>query len=407
MNEPRILLGDCLEVLKTFPDNSIDAVVTDPPAGIGMMNKDWDHDKGGRAQWVSWLSERLMECWRVLRPGGHMLVWAIPRNSHWTALAIEDADFEIRDRVSHFFGTGFPKSVNISKQIDRSLGAKPTVVGKNPNHRPVSGVGYEGIYAGGNTGAAHLTRPTSPEAKKWEGFGSSLKPFCEDWWLARKPFKGPLYKNVLKHGTGALNIDACRIPTNDKLTRKLGKTTKSDSGWKSVKRSEIAGKDGGRWPAHVVIDKEAAAVLDDQSGVLASGERKAETPNGPIGYHGGGSQTANGTHYRPDAGGASRFLYQAKPSKKEKNAGLKGKNPHPTVKSVELMKWLVRLITPPGGAVLDLFCGSGSTGVACVQEGFDFIGIDSEPEYVKIAEQRIRHAMAAGGPGTDSTPSSP
>lgn len=426
----KIVVGDCLDVLKQGRSNRIDAVVCDPPAAIGFMGKDWDSfgvrgikpetsqrqlearpgspfgGGGGihiadaakmRDPFIEWLTARLLECFRVLKPGGYALVWALPRTSHWTATALENAGFEIRDRVSHFFGTGFPKGGMISKAIDKKLGVEPTVVGENPNHRPVSGVEYEGIYQGGNTGSKHLTVPTSPEAKQWEGWGSALKPACEDWWLARKPFKGTLVENVLKLGTGALNIDACRIPTADKLERKLGKSTESDSGWKSTNRSEIAGKDGGRWPAHVVLDEEAAALLDTQSGITKSGAMKRT-----VGAYEGESVTGmlrgdSGPHNQHgDEGGASRFFYCAKPSKRERNEGLPEgmANKHPTVKSVELMRWLVRLITPPDGIVLDPFMGSGSTGVACMEEGFRFVGIELEKNSADIAHARIAHAHA-------------
>lgn len=356
--DEQVVVGDCLVLLRQLPTNSVDAVVTDPPAGINFMGAKWDNDKGGRKQWIAWLTERMRECLRVLKPGGHMLVWALPRTSHWTATALENAGFQIRDRHSHFFGTGFPKSANVSKLIDKRLGVEPTVVGANPNHRAVSGVDYGGVYAGGNTGASYVTEASSEEAKQWEGYSTALKPACEDWWLVRKPLEGTIADNVLMYGTGALNIDACRIPTDEPLTRKLKSSTESASGWKSVNRSPTAGKDGGRWPAHISFDEEAAALLDTQSGVLT--------------------------------GGASRFFYVAKAPQSEKHAA--GKNTHPTVKSVTLMRWLIRLITPPGGLVLDPFCGSGSTGVACALEGFRFKGFEQKREYVDLARKRIAHA---------------
>ena len=346
--------ADCLDYLVTMPDDSIDALITDPPAGINFMQKAWDSSRGGREQWVEWMRVRMAECFRVLKPGAHGLIWALPRTSHWTALALEDSGFEIRDRVAHLFGTGFPKGLDLAKAIDKSLGVTPTPDGTNPNHRPKSGVDYEGIYAGGNTGAAVKTKATSPEAKKWEGWGTALKPGGEDWWLVRKPIEEKtIALNVMKWGTGALNIDACRIPTEDKLTRKLGKTTTSDSGWKSTKRSAVAGKDGGRWPANVVLD-----------------------------------------HNEEDAcqKGASKFYYVPKAGKAEKNAGLEAHNPHPTVKSVALMQWLIKLITPPHGVVLDPFAGSGSTGIACKVLNIPFIGIEQSEEYANVARARIENA---------------
>lgn len=296
------------------------------------------------------------EALRVLKPGAHVLVFGGARTAHRLTSALEDAGFECRDVCMWMYGQGFPKTANISKQIDKAAGAKRKVVGKNPNHRAESGVNYEGTYAGGNTGAKDITAPATDAAKQWDGWHTALKPAYEPIVLARKSFKGATYKNVLKYGTGALNVDACRISTDEKLTRKLGKTTKSDSGWKSTNRSEIAGKDGGRWPAHLMFDEVAAALLEYQSE------------------------------------GVSRFFYQAKPSKREKNAGLDNPNTHPTVKSVDLMRYLVRLITPPGGTVIDPFMGSGSTGIACVQEGFEFIGIEQKLEYAEVATKRIEHA---------------
>jgi hypothetical protein len=523
----KIVTGDCLDVLKRGRRNKIDAVVCDPPAGIEFMGKDWDSDRGGMEAWVEWLAERLRECRRVMKPGAHMLVWALPRTSHWTGLAIERAGFEIRDRVSHLFGTGFPKGGMISKSIDKKLGAEPTVVGENPNHRPESGVEYEGIYQGGNTGSKHLTAPTSPEAKQWEGWGSALKPACEDWWLARKPFKGPLVKNVLDNGVGCLNIDACRIgyqSDSDKANAKpQGRATSRKApgdgglgaGVRDTPRDEFQPSvQKGRWPAHVVLshhpecklagmkvekghkgypngpggksvhwypgskrsdecrteawegipDREVPAFdchedcpvrqLDEQSGITKSGAMKREVgayegesvtgflrgDSGPHNQHGdeGGASrffttchpdcpvrqldeqsgelySASAAYYTRSGhnawpgeteenaptgldakGGASRFYYCAKPGKKERSAGLPEGvvNKHPTVKSVELMRWLVRLVTPPNGIVLDPFMGSGSTGVACAEEGFRFVGIELEEDSTEIARARIAHAYA-------------
>ena len=202
--------GDSKDV--PLPENSVDSIVCDPPAGIGFMGKSWDGDKGGRKQWIAWLVETMAASYAALKPGGHALVWAIPRTSHWTMTALEEMGFEIRDVVTHLFGTGFPKSANVSKLIDKTLGAEREVIGENPNHRSDSGVNYEGTYAGGNTGAAEVTAPGSSEAAQWEGFGTALKPAAEFWILCRKPLsEKTIAKNVMRWGTGALNIDVCRV----------------------------------------------------------------------------------------------------------------------------------------------------------------------------------------------------
>jgi len=322
----KVINGDCLEVLRTLEDDSIDAIVTDPPAGISFMGAKWDGDKGGRDQWVAWMSERMKECLRVLKPGGHILVWALPRTSHWTAWSIENAGFEVRDRVSHFFGTGFPKNHDVSKAVDAHVRT-----GKSDSRQTgTASRDRDGLHWSEFPKSRKDKKSkeiTTQEGKDWEGWGTALKPACEDWWLARKPFKGTVAKNVLKYGTGGLNVDATRIPTDE---------------------------DGGRWPAHISFDEETIKTLPE---------------------------------------GAQRYFYVAKASQREKREGLEGKNPHPTVKAVALMRWLVRLITPRGGVVLDPFCGSGSTGVACVYEGFDFIGIEAEEEYAAIADQRLQHTM--------------
>ena len=205
-----------------------------------------------------------------------------------------------------------------------------------------------------------VTAPATDAARRWNGWGTALKPASEHWTLARKPLIGTVAENVLMHGTGALNIDECRITTDDTLVRKLGKSTTSASGWTSTKRSAVAGKDGGRWPANLVLDEEAATMLDEQSGAVD---------------------------------GASRFFYVAKSSQREKNAGLPDglENNHPTVKSLALMRWLVKLITPPGGVVLDPFAGSGSTGCATLQEGFRFVGIERDAGSCQIAAARLTY----------------
>lgn len=343
-----LFYGDCAEVMKAWPDACVDALVTDPPAGIGFMGKAWDKDKGGMDAWVQWLAGAMGEARRVLKPGAHGLVWALPRTSHWTALALERAGFEVRDRVTHIFGTGFPKSNN-------------DVV---------------------------------------EGGGTALKPACEDWWLVRAPLVGTLARTYERWGTGQLNVDSCRLGGAD-----------------------------GRWPAHLVLDDFAAAQLDAQTGALPkAGGIGAHTAAAAVAR---GQVNAMGPHNAPrgewapygDEGGPSRFFfrYVAKPSKRERDYGCEGlpvrssgamtdreegsaglkspragagrtggaRNHHPTLKSIELMRWLVRLITPPNGLVLDPFAGSGTTGIAALQEGRRFCGVERELEYLAVAAARV------------------
>lgn len=410
---------DCLNVLKKLPDNSVDSLVTDPPAGISFMGLEFDSDKGGRTQWIAWLSEIMSECVRVLKPGAHGLVWALPKTSHWTGTALEDAGFEVKDVITHLFGSGFPKSLNIGKAIDKKLGVEKIT-----------------------------TIPLSEEAKQWDGFGTQLKPAVEFWFLVRKPLsEKTIVDNVLKHGTGGLNIDASRITHNEQL--KLTTRNKRKDDW--TFSSETCGFDNtnhhialpsqlGRFPSHLLLshsegckndvktstllkthhlnESENKAMngknyersnndygidgketvdnwqcedgcpvktLDEQSGVLKSGgmagkkyisqSDELKVLNMNKGF---------GGNCISDSGGASRFFYCAKVSSSER-----GDSKHPTMKSIKLMKYLITLITPPNGIVLDPFMGSGSTGLACKELGFDFIGIEKEPDYYEIAKARI------------------
>jgi len=433
MNGYRIISGDCVEVMAEMSDAIVDAIVTDPPAGISFMAKSWDGDRGGMGAWVDWLAEVLAEGLRVAKPGAHALVWALPRTSHWTGLALQRAGWEVRDVVTHLFGSGFPKSHNV----------KP-------------------------------------------GLGTALKPAAEFWFLARKPLGGhTVAENVLEHGTGALNIDGCRINASAGRPARVNKGLGDDGATYGVGHNGSRGAGvttEGRWPANVALShtedciyigeqrvrrvgtgakadsnksgvehgtgegatylaRKASAAhygeagtetvaawecvagcpvaeLDAQSGSLTSGSgtpfrRNADTFRNAYGTF-EGAEAEKG--YYGDTGGASRFFYCAKPSRAERNAGLDSfgakrpdrdtghtdgrqwdipgshstprANIHPTVKPLALMRWLVRLITPPGGMVLDPFCGSGTTGCAAVLEGFGFIGIEREAEYVEIAKAR-------------------
>lgn len=407
--------GDCLELLRQLPDGCLDALVTDPPAGIGFMGKDWDSDKGGREAWIAWLAEVMREVYRVLKPGAHGLVWALPRTSHWTATALELAGFEVRDRVVHLFGTGFPKSLD----------------------------------------------PAKNGAPEWKGYGTALKPAAEDWWLVRKPLAGTVAANLLAHGTGALNVDGCRIATAEDLNGGAysGSARRRDN-YAPTDAKAVAAltrlrrgigeyvAPAGRWPAHLVLSHEpecaegacadgcAVAALDAQSGELRARGNTRPTKRPGSGFL-CGAKDAFGPIDGGDSGGASRFFYCAKPSTAERERGLEAaglplktaaenvdrepgsagmnnpragagrtsgrRNHHPTVKSIALMRWLVRLITPPGGLVLDPFCGSGTTGIAAVLEGAGFLGLEREPEYAEIARARIgAHLTTAGAANDDA-----
>lgn len=420
----QIVVGDCLEKMKELGDESIDSVVTDPPAGIAFMGREWDTDKGGRAQWVAWMEAVAKECLRVLKPGGHALVWGLPRTSHWTAWAWESAGFEVRDMIAHIQAQGFPKSLDVSKGIDKAAGAEREVVGVVDSRSSYDGgnrksEGHSNEYGSiTNKGGVVRTAPSTEEAKKWKGFGTGLKPSAEPWWLFRKPLNGSVVENVLEYGTGAMNIDGCRIQPS---------TNEPDSGamyyknrglpMPANKQNYFRGKDGvvecdpiagGRWPANVTLEHlncvetpkgwecaEGCAVreLDAQSGFQKSGVTgKRGFSNGYGGF--GAPDEAWGGYY--DNGGASRFFFTAKSSKNERTAGGKVENKHPTVKPVSLMRYLCRLITPPGGLVMDPFTGSGTTGVAALQEGFQFLGFEFEADSAKTAEGRCRLALEPG-----------
>jgi len=412
----KLIHGDCLEELKKLESNSIDALVTDPPAGISFMGKDWDDDKGGRDNWIAWLKEVMIEVKRVLKPGAHGFVWALPKTSHWTAMALEYAGFEIRDCVYHVFGSGFPKGLNISKGIDRLKGAKREVIGKHPSIKGTGGHGDKGFlnkkHFNGNT---DITAPSSPEAKTWDGFGSALKPAVEMWLMCRKPLEEPtIAKNVLKYGTGGINIDACRIGKEEITINGSGE----DNMFKGKFKGEFENKHIGRFPSHLIHDG-SKEVVDLFPNTIKQARCKSDNKSGRQDNYVGGkiSKPVERKLYLDDNGGsASRFFYCAKPSKKERNlgcdeleekkqseygsGGFSSANPkktynnnnHPTLKPQALMRYLITMITPPNGIVLDPFMGSGSTGVAAINLDFSFIGIEQQEEYIVIAKKRIEYA---------------
>ena len=405
----KILEGDCVEVMRGLPDASVDAIVTDPPYGLGFMGKAWDDLPPG-LEWAQ-------ECLRVLKPGGHLLAFGGSRTYHRLAVAVEDAGFEVRDQMMWLYGSGFPKSLDVSKAIDKAAGARREVVGRNSNldgrNRP------NGCIAAPDSANDDITAPATVDAKKWSGWGTALKPAHEPIVVARKPLVGTVAENVLRFGTGALNVDGCRI----------GETVET---WPAT-RSYAAGQrqplhsgetqttgavPAGRWPANLILDEEAGRLLDEQSGQGKDGvavQRNLPQSGSQSGHVRvkAPTQRASDVGYG-SSGGASRFFYCAKAGKAERNAGLDGfdvgrpddrtvtgmgsfeekgvqpqRNYHPTVKPISLMAYLVRLVTPPAGTVLDPFLGSGTTGCAAALEGFDFIGIEREPDYIAIAEARI------------------
>jgi site-specific DNA-methyltransferase (adenine-specific) len=393
--------------------NSIDAIVTDPPYGLVFMGKDWDKGVPGVAFWT--------EALRVAKPGAHMLAFGGTRTWHRLACAIEDAGWEIRDTVMWVYGSGFPKSHSVDKAIDKAAGAEREVVGRNPNRDGRKPEGYHEGWArpwqANSASSAHLcTAPATPAAKQWAGWGTALKPAWEPIILARKPLQGTVAANVLAWGTGAINVDGCRIGTADGH----GGGRKGSSGFcgDNYEHDGFVASSVGRWPANFIHD--------------GSDEVLALMPNVKAGVavrHNSGGNTFGGDNPKPpmadmsysDSGSAARFFYCAKASKADRDEGLDGmelrkvgnfdddnyewditkthrpaqprRNHHPTVKPTALMRYLCRLVTPPGGVVLDPFMGSGSTGKAAVMEGFDFMGIEVEPEYYALAEARIAHAQ--------------
>lgn len=562
-----VIHGDALEVLKTFPDECIDAIVCDPPAGISFMNKEFDHDKGGRTQWVAWLASIMREAKRCLRPGGHCLVWSLPRTSHWTGNALEDAGFEIRDclynlvsgdtllhtfiqslsdeqqhafmqlidgqrepsGILQVFGAGFPKSLNVSVALDKLLGKEREIAGYKATYYPDTACW--GIPGKNDNGEGHsdtswkkagnrengmrpFTVPVTDIAKQFDGYGTNLKPAVENWWLVRKPLAASsIAENVLEYGVGGLNIDASRVGwetggmegqerTSDRIS-----PNPMDWGKQKVVPRDYKPTPQGRFPSHLLIthspeckqvgtkrvrdgggpvsklkprnepnvydmatsgggsdpwrDEDGmetvtawecpdwcpVRILDSQGGLRKSGGGIKSKAGHSIGLLRGENAyhfQHDGEHCTPSEGFVSRYfqqlpaldvppyIYAGKASRKDRNEGFddlpekqgfdkntskmidhinhetgettyneyhpsSNKNTHPTVKSQPLMRYLTRMICPPNGIVLDCFCGSGSTLVAAIHEGFHFISIEKEEEYVTIARSRIQHAISTVG----------
>lgn len=444
---PLLLCGDCMAELARIPDESVDAVVTDPPYGLEFMGKQWDtfatgrgkkyaaggsldvecmkarSGKGGagpsyvnrpakrcakcgKQEWSGspcvcpkpeWRIdnsplesfERFTEAWaaeclRILKPGGHLLAFGGSRTWHRLAAGIEDAGFEIRDSIAWLYGSGFPKSMNVSKAIDKAAGAERQVVGRGENYG--ASKASEGKQAFGDyAGAWDITAPATDAAREWEGWGTALKPAFEPIVVARKPLIGTVAANVLEHGTGALNIDATRIEaTGRPLIAKTGVKLPGSSFAGAESRS-VGVTDAGRWPANVVLDEGQAAALDAQSGTMRA--RGNVTPTKRSTAIWGNTGASEGPTDAGDTGGASRFFYVAKAPKGERPV-VDG-TAHPTVKPLALMRWLCRLVTPPGGCIVDPFAGSGTTLEAAYLEGFESIGVEMTPEYWPLVAARI------------------
>ena len=412
-----VLNGNNIELLKNYPDNYFDSVVTDPPYGLGKepnpseLMRAWletgYHEIQGKGfmgkEWDAFVPQPIFwkEVFRVLKHGGHVVAFYGTRTYDWGVMAMRLAGFEVRDCIQWIYGSGFPKSHNIGKAIDKIQGNKREIIEEKRSGS--TSRAYQSEEK--TTSGLHFSTKGSSD---WEGWGSALKPANEPIVLARKPLEKGLSiaENVLKWGTGGINIDKCRIATNDNLNGgAYSKETTKIQG--SSYTLGITGNDfikpEGRFPANIILDEDAAEILDEQSGISKSNDRKRNRQTlGSFGMPNDETPEYN------DKGGASRFFYVAKASKSERNKGLddfeekplafsnqakaelkrgnsdfdggdaKGhgnsirhlKNFHPTVKPVKLMQYLVRLVTPPNGKVLDPFCGSGTTGIACKLEGF-------------------------------------
>ncbi len=415
-------LGNCLDSLKSVPDNSVDSIVTDPPYGISFMSKKWDYDVPSVEIWK--------ECLRVLKPGGFLLSFSSTRTYHRMTINIEDAGFEIRDCCTWNYSSGFPKSHNISASIDKMYG-HPNRGRAIPTASSYQSCDVDQV----NKLTSNPVGPYEPktdEAKQWQGWGTALKPSQEFIAMARKPLDGTVANNVLKWGTGGINIDATRVPMSDEDYEKLSsgverireKGGTMGNSWKNS--SDLSGANpvnpSGRWPANFIHDgsEEVLELFPDVKGSKGSGFTKSDARS----WKNKSIEGINRVGY-DDSGSAARFFYVPKASKRDKEEGLddfeekvgakqfnegmegqirsngtvikeatKLRNPHPTVKPTELMKYLCRLVTQPGGVVLDPFMGSGSTGKAAILEGFRFIGCELDEEYLAIAEARIKHACS-------------
>ena len=396
--------GDNRQILPTLAENSVDAIVTDPPYELGFMGKSWD------ASGVAFDPATWREALRVLKPGGHLIAFSGSRTYHRMAVAIEDAGFEIRDQIMWIYGSGFPKSHNISKGLDKQEGIWRGKAGEPIDNDTKRSFGqhYE---------RTPMEPPVTPAAKQWDGWGTALKPAHEPMVLARKPLIGTVAANVLTYGTGGLNIDGARVGSETVVTTNGKGFAGSFEGGEN---DNGGATHQGRWPANVIhdgSDEVVALFPNSKGGVYPSKRGQAVNTS-----FASGQETEGGFRAMGDDGSAARFFYCAKASKRDRNEGLDGfeekrdhdgrqeggvggsnprnrtnnyrQNHHPTVKPTDLMRYLCRLITPPNGTVLDPFMGSGSTGKAAMYEGFKFIGVEMTDEYLPIAKARIEFAVS-------------
>jgi len=374
----KIFHGDCLKILDTLKENSIEAIVTDPPYELGFMGKAWD--KAG----VSFKRNTWEKCLRVLKPGGHLLAFGGTRTYHRITVAIEDAGFEIRDSIAWIYGSGFPKSLDVSKAIDKGEGIWRGKAGAvSSGNDSMENPNYERTPKG---------NPVTDNAKKWEGWGTGLKPSMEPICLARKPLsESTVAANVLKWGTGALNIDGSRIAGEVPKTIQ-GKSDSKYGGGKGFAPNGYQESDPsplGRWPANLIIDgseEVERGFPETKTGDIRKGLYKNISKNSVNCYGDYGS--FDNAEHRGDSGSASRFFYTAKASKWERE----NHNKHPTVKPIALMEYLIKLVTPKGGTVLDPFAGSGSTLIAAKKLGRKYIGIEMNPEDIETTKKRLSRA---------------
>ncbi len=416
-----IYAGDCWNEIQKLCDQSIDSIVTDPPYGLEFMGKEWDHGVPAKDFWI--------EALRVAKPGCHLLAFGGTRTYHRLAVAIEDAGWEIRDCIMWVYGSGFPKSHDVSKAIDKAAGAEREVGEVDPARagRLVNQQCEYQTSSGWSAGGRKITidPPATDDAKKWNGWGTALKPAWEPIIVARKPLVGTVAENVLKHGTGGINIDGCRVETEDDLNG--GAYTKNETvrndGWGYQRGGAGEYKQPtGRFPANFIHDgsEEVLQLFPFSKDGEVCGR------SGGNGYGGGWGAQPDFRKTYGGSGSAARFFYCAKASRSDREDGLESDigtlqqsvafgqrkhgtlpytkeireqnprprvNTHPTVKPTDLMRYLCRLVTPPNGIVLDPFMGSGSTGKAAMLEGFRFVGIEREASYVEIAKARIASAM--------------